>query len=449
MQKDFHIEFKFYLLIVLTGIVAGFGAVVFRDLIALFHNLLFYGQLSTTYNVLLHSLPSPFGLGIIFAPMLGAVCVVYLVKNFAPEAKGHGVPEVMDAIHYKQGKVRPVVALIKAIASSLSIGSGGSVGREGPIIQIGAAFGSTIGQWVSVANWQRITLIACGAGGGIAATFNTPFGGILFAIELMLPELSPRTLIPVIIATTIATYTSYIFLGDATFIPFNTSLVMNGAQIGILIGLSFIFGLLSTFFIHTIYYFEDVFALCKNYYVRHVFGMFLVGVSVYFMLKVFGHYYIQGVGYATVLDVLTTTLTNPIFLLFLAFLKLVETSITLGSGGSGGVFSPLLFIGATFGAGCMGLVQYFYPEQHFSLALAALAGMASMVGASTGAPLTAIIMTAELTADYTIILPLMIIVAIACLIRRSIMRDTVYTLKLTRRGEMIPEALSAETDVMR
>ena len=138
--------------------------------------------------------------------MLGAVGVAWLVQNFAPEAKGHGVPEVMDAINYEGGKIRPVVAAVKSIASALSIGSGGSVGREGPIIQIGAAFGSTLGQILPMPAAQRITLIAAGAGAGIAATFNTPIGGVLFAVELMLPTISAATLLPVALATVVATY---------------------------------------------------------------------------------------------------------------------------------------------------------------------------------------------------------------------------------------------------
>src|ERR1700722_8917603 len=125
----------------------------------------------------------------------------------------HGVPEVMDAIYYQDGMIRPVVAVIKSIASALSIGTGAAVGREGPIIQIGSAIGSTLGQIVRMAPWQRITLVAAGAGAGIAATFNTPIGGVMFAIELMMPELSARTFLPVALATGTATFIGRIFFG--------------------------------------------------------------------------------------------------------------------------------------------------------------------------------------------------------------------------------------------
>lgn len=444
MLPPIFVTLRFCILIVLVGVVAGLGAIVFRELIGLFHNFFFYGQFSITYDVLQHAAPSRFGIGIILVPVIGALCVAYLVKNFAPEAKGHGVPEVMDAIYYERGIVRPIVAVVKAVASSISIGSGGSIGREGPIIQIGAAFGSALGQWIKIVDWQRIVLIACGAGGGIAATFNTPLGGILFALEIMLPELSARTIIPVSIATAIATYTSYFYFGNVPFIPFATTaaLELHAFDMISLILLSVILGFFSALFIRAIYFTEDAFdRLPGNYYIRHMLGMFFIGVNMYLMMVFFNHYYIQGVGYATVMDVLSGTLLHPGFLLFLALLKIIDTSVTLGSGGSGGIFSPLLFIGATLGAGFASL-------SGINMQLGALAGMAGMVGASTAAPMTAIIMTAELTNDFTIILPLMLIVAIAYAVRRLCIKDSVYTLKLTRRGHVIPDALQSKIHVM-
>ncbi len=217
--------FTLLMISVLMGIVSGIGAVVFRGLIALFHNLFFLGRLSIAYNANAHTPASPWGPFVVFIPVAGAVGVAFLVKNFAPEAKGHGVPEVMDAIYYRKGIIRPVVAVVKSLASALSIGSGGSIGREGPIIQIGSSFGSTLGQILRVPIWQRITLIAAGAGGGIAATFNTPIGGVLFAAELMMHEVSARTLVPVAIATATATYIAGSSLGRILLWRFRTSRV--------------------------------------------------------------------------------------------------------------------------------------------------------------------------------------------------------------------------------
>jgi len=198
-----------------VGIIAGLGAIAFRLLIGLFHNLLFFGRWDADYNTLLHTAESSWGIAVIAAPIVGAIVVAFLVKTFAPEAKGHGVPEVIDAINFNRGFIRPKVAIIKTLASSLSIGSGGSVGREGPIIQIGATFGSVIAQWMHLPLWQRNTLIAAGAGSGIAATFNTPIGGVLFAVEIMMVEISSRTLVPVMIATATASYIGFLYFGDA------------------------------------------------------------------------------------------------------------------------------------------------------------------------------------------------------------------------------------------
>ena len=176
------------ILAVIVGIMTGFGAIVFRDLIGLIHNVAFLGGFSFVYNA--NRLHPAEPLGPVHHPGAGRrrPVVTFLVRNFAPEARGHGVPEVMDAIYYRDGKIRPVVAAVKSLASALAIGTGSSVGREGPIIQIGASLGSTLGQIMRMAAWQRITLVAAGAGAGIAATFNTPIGGVMFAIELMMPE---------------------------------------------------------------------------------------------------------------------------------------------------------------------------------------------------------------------------------------------------------------------
>ncbi len=188
------------LLALAVGIVTGVGAVALRLLIALFHNASYHGVLSFRYDANILEGPSRFGDWVFFSPILGGVIVVWLVPTFAPEAKGHGVPEVMDSVFYKDGNIRWQVAVVKSLASALSIGTGAAVGREGPIIQIGAALGSAFSQAIRLARWQKVTLLSAGAGAGIAATFNTPLGGVLFALEILLPEVSNRTFLPVVIA---------------------------------------------------------------------------------------------------------------------------------------------------------------------------------------------------------------------------------------------------------
>ena len=437
----------FIVLAVLTGVIAGFGAVGFRLLIGFFHNLFFFGQFSFAYDANVHTAASPWGALIIFAPVVGAVLVVFLVKNFAPEAKGHGVPEVMDAIYYNRGIIRPVVAVVKSLASAIGIGSGGSIGREGPIIQIGSGFGSTLGQLLPVPEWQRMALIGCGAGGGIAATFNTPIGGVLFAIELIVPEISVRTLVPLFLATGSATFISRLFLGDhpAFDIPalaLTSHTLTSAPTLGAYAVFGIFLGLLSVLFIRSIYAFEDFFNRIRvSYYIRHMAGMALVGLTMYFLFRFTGHYYVQGVGYATVQDILSSRLSLPLFLLLLVVLKLVVTSLTLGSGGSGGVFSPSLFMGATFGAAFAWIANHLVHGLNLDPVSTGVIGMAGVVGGATGAVVTAIVMVFEMTRDYAVIIPLLISVSIAYGVRRAIMEGSIYDMKLRRRGHYIPNVL--------
>jgi CIC family chloride channel protein len=441
------------LLSVLIGIIAGLGAVAFRALIAFFHNLLFLGRLSVSYDANVHTPASPWGIAVILVPVLGAVGVAFLVKNFAPEAKGHGVPEVMDAIYYKKGVIRPIVALVKSLASALSIGSGGSIGREGPIIQIGSSFGSTVGQILHLPPWQKITLIAGGAGAGIAATFNTPVGGVLFAVEIMLQEVSVRTLVPVVIATATAAYVGRIFFGPhpSFIIPqFETPYfhLTNPVVLLAYVGLGHITGLMSSLFIKSIYGFEDFFQkhVKGSYYVQHMLGMLLVGIIMYLLLVGSGHYYVEGVGYSTIQDVLSGNQSALFFLVLLFLLKLLVTSLTLGSGASGGIFSPSLFMGATLGGAYGVLLHQIFPQLQVSPPAFAVAGMAGMVGGATGAAVTAIVMIFEMTLNYDVIIPMTITVAISFGLRKVLSRESIYTLKLVRRGHYMPDAL--QTNLM-
>jgi CIC family chloride channel protein len=449
--------FGLWLLAVVVGIVSGLGAAAFRGLIALFHNLFFLGKLSIFYDANAHTAASPWGAWIILAPIVGALGVAFLVKTFAPEAKGHGVPEVMDAIYYNKGIIRPVVAVIKALASGLSIGTGGSVGREGPIIQIASAFGSTIGQWLRIPAWQRVTLIAAGAGGGIAATFNTPIGGILFAAEIMLHEVSVWTLVPVAISTATATYVGRLFFGaNPSFVipAFEESYyhaTTNPIVLLSYVGLAAVVGCAAALFIRSIYAFEDFFEqkIRGGYYVRHVLGMSLVGVMMYLLMQRWGHYYVQGIGYSTVQDILSGVLAASLPLALLFVLKLVATSLTLGSGGSGGIFSPSLYLGATLGATYGTVLGKLFPALPISPPAFAVAGMAGMVGGATGAAITAIVMIFEMTRDYGVIVPMTITVAISYGVRKVLLKESIYTLKLARRGHYMPEALQTNFQHMR
>ncbi len=442
------------LLAIVVGVITGFGAVLFRALIGLIHNIAFLGSLAIDYDASVFTPPSPWGAFIIFVPVIGGQIVTFLITNFAPEARGHGVPEVMDAIYYKAGVIRPVVAVIKSLASALSIGTGAAVGREGPIIQIGAALGSTLGQIVRMAPWQRITLVAAGAGAGIAATFNTPIGGVMFAIELMMPELSARTFLPVALATGAATFIGRIFFGihPAFAIP-NTLLASQApasldalllyAVLGALIGIA------AAAFIRGLSFAEDVFERIKNPYLRNLAGMLIIGVLIYAFLVGAGHYYVEGVGYSTIQAILTGNLAMPALLLLLFAGKLGATSVSLGSGASGGIFSPSLFMGATIGGAFGVLVDAVHPMEAFGATTCAIIGMAAMVGGGTGAAMTAVTMIFEMTRDYDLVMPSIIAVALAIGVRRLLSPENIYTIKLVGRGHFVPKALHANMFLVR
>jgi len=426
------------------GIVAAVGAVFFRYLISIVHNLFYYGTFSTVYDANQFSEASPLGALVILVPVVGGLIVVFLVKTFAPEAKGHGVPEVMFAIYHKKGDVRGVVALVKSFASAISIGSGASVGREGPIIQIGASFGSTIARALNLPRWQKITLLSAGAGAGIAATFNTPLGGVLFAVEMLLPEVSNRTFLPVVVATATATYAGRIAFGlDPAFIvPISAEKAIEAVepvQLGAYAVLGVLAGVASWMFIRTLAWCEDVFPkLPGNDYTQNIIGMLIIGCLSYALLLTTGHYHTAGVGYATIQDILNSTPYTIVLLAVLFFAKIAATSISLGSGASGGVFSPSLFIGATLG-GMVGLIgAYLFPESGFTAVEFALVGMGALVGGATGASMTAIVMIFEMTRDYNVIVPLVLAVAIAVGVRRWLITDNIYTVKLRHRGRPIP-----------
>ncbi len=441
------------LLAIGVGIITGVGAVLFRALIGLIHNVFYYGRLVSAYDANVLEPASRWGAGIVLVPVLGGVAVTFLVSKFAPEARGHGVPEVMDAIFYREGRIRPVVAAVKSLASALSIGAGAAVGREGPIIQIGASLGSTLGQLIRLDTWQRITLVAAGAGAGIAATFNTPLGGVMFAVELMMPEVSVRTFLPVALATGTATFVGWWFLGVYPAFavpaqlfhsdgPTSFSVLLMCALLGGLCGLA------ATAFIRGLHLSERLFDRARNPYLRHALGMLMIGAMMYAFLLSSGHYRIDGVGYSTIQEILAGGLTAAPFLALLFVSKLAATSISLGSGSSGGIFSPSLFMGATLGAAFGATARALLPLP-LTVSAFAMIGMAAMVGGGTGAAMTAIVMIFEMTRDYDIVMPMIIAVALSIGVRRVLSEENIYTIKLAGRRHHIPKAMHANMFLIR
>jgi len=459
MQQDLRPErtmglLALSLLAIGVGVVTGIGAVGFRALIGLIHNIFYFGRLSAVYDANVLEPASPWGPGIVLVPVIGGLAVTFLVLKFAPEARGHGVPEVMDAIFYREGRIRPVVAVVKSLASALSIGTGAAVGREGPIIQIGASLGSTLGQLIRMDTWQRITLVAAGAGAGIAATFNTPLGGVMFAVELMMPEVSVRTFLPVALATGTATFVGWWFLGvypafdvPARLFRSEAPTSLNALLLCALLGA--LCGVAATAFIRGLYVTERLFERARNPYLRHALGMSIIGIMMYAFFLGSRHYRIDGVGYSTIQEILVGGLAAAPFLALLFAGKLIATSFSLGSGSSGGIFSPSLFMGATIGGAFGAAAESLLALPNMTVPAFAMVGMAAMVGGGTGAAMTAIVMIFEMTRNYDIVMPMIVAVAVSIGVRRMLSEENIYTIKLAGRKHFIPKAMHANMFLIR
>ncbi len=431
-------EHTFIIIIaIIIGILAGFAGIGIRALIKEISLISFPGGGTFLDNVL----SAPWYL-VILAPTIGGLIVGPIIYFFAPEAKGHGVPEVMEAILLKGGKIRPIVAVIKALASAISIGSGGSVGREGPIVQIGASLGSTIGQFFNIPTKKLKTLVGCGAGAGIAAAFNAPIAGALFAVEIILMDFAVAQFSPIVISTVMATVISHAFQGDFAAFQIKGYQLVSPYEIVFYFGLGAVTGLGSFLFIKALYFFEDFFdnkvKKIPEYY-KPVIGGFFVGIIALLFPE------IMGVGY----DSINLALHGNViwyFALILVFTKIIATSLTLGSGGSGGIFAPSLFMGAMSGAFFGSFVHNIYPDITASAGAYALVAMGGFVAGTTRAPITAIIIVFELTKDYNIILPLMVTCIISTIVSSKLARESIYTLKLLLRNINIKEG--AETNIM-
>jgi len=436
-------QLPFALTAVLVGAVAGVGAVLLRLLIAFFHNLLFLGTFSLHYDAGLYPPDSPWGPFVVLVPVLGAAGVVLLARHVAPEVKGTGVPEVIEAIYCRACRMRALIAPVKLLASSLSIGSGAPVGREGPMIQIGAVLGSVAGQRISMSIRQHETLMAGGVAGAIAATFNTPFGGILFAIEVLTHEASVRTLIPIALSSVTATYLARLVFGARPFFvlpqtPVSATQATSGWALLLYAGLGLLLGLAARELIHSVYSLGDLLErLSTSYYVQHMGAMLLVGLVAYAARLALGRDYIGGIGQAPLQDLLSGTRVSIMFLLLLAALKWLVTSLALGSGASGGIFSPALYIGGSLGGAYAFLLQGLFPSLAIDPVAFVISGMAGMLGSTTGAALASIVMLFEMTLDFGIVVPLTATVAVSYAVRKALLPESIFTLALKQEGRQV------------
>jgi CIC family chloride channel protein len=411
------------ILAAIVGLAGGFGAVGFRYLIGFFQTLS-YGSAGNLLE-LAWAMPWYFR---VWIPALGGLMVGPVVYFLAREAKGHGVPEVMEAVTLRSGIIRKRVVFIKCIVSAVCIGTGGSVGREGPIVQIGSAIGSSIGQVLRISADRIRTLVGCGAAAGIAATFNAPIAGSMFALEIILGDFGLATFSPIVISSVAATVVSRHFLGDFPAFIVPAYELISAWELPLYVILGLFCALVAVAFTTALYGAEDIFdKLRMPEYLKAVLGGLILGI----MGLLFPH--ILGVGYPAIDLALMQKLSLWVLFLLVVF-KILSTSVTIGSGGSGGIFAPSLFLGAMAGGFFGTAVHHIFPEVTASPGAYSIVGMGAVVSGTTHGPLSAILILFEMTGDYKIILPLMIACIVGCLASSQILKDSIYTLKLARRG---------------
>ncbi len=404
-------------LALVVGVGAGLFAVLFREMIG------------WVQAVLLDGVAARGGLFTVLTPALGGLVVGPLIHFLAREAKGHGVPEVMEAVALKGGRIRPRVVAVKSVASAITIGSGGSVGREGPIVQIGAAIGSTVGQLCRLSDKRVRLLVGCGAAAGIAATFNAPVAGVIFALELILNQFTATAFYYLVIASVAASVIGRAAFGDAPAFVVPPYSMVNPWELFLYALLGVAAALVARLFITVLYTAEDAAARVRRVpeWSKAALGGLLVGSIAVLSPQVLG------VGYGAIEAVLHGAM--PVALAAgLVLAKMAATSVTVASGGSGGVFAPSLFIGAMLGGTFGELVHAFWPLTTAATGAYALVGMGAMFAGVSRAPITAVLIMFELTRDYRIILPLMIACVISTAVSGRVGRDTIYTVKLRRRG---------------
>lgn len=442
------------LLAIVVGASTGFCSVLLAKLIQLIQNFSF-GTLSGPLGFL--------GQGIyLLAPMVGGLLVGPMIL-YAREAKGHGVPEVMQALIQRGGRIRARVAATKIIASSLCIGTGGSAGREGPIIQIGAALGSSVGQGLHLSDERIRNLVACGAAAGIAANFNAPIAGVVFAIEVLMCGMQMRAFSNVVIAAVSASVISRNLVGFSFAFKVPAYTMNSSVEILLYLLLGLAAALVGIFYIKVLYYTEGLFERwsCPEVLKPAVGGLFLGALGLAYMqlpgLTFPAGSIANGGGHATPLPhmygsgfpFIETAIQGhaPFWImLLLVFLKPIATAMTLGSGNSGGIFAPSLFIGAMLGGAMGHFFDGLLPDLHLNTGAFALVGMAALFAAAARSPLTAMLIVFEMSNDYFMILPLMVAGISASYFSYLLHPDSIYTVKLSQRGVRFAEG--RDLDVM-
>ena len=420
------------------GFIAGLIAFILYNLIGLFTNVAFYHDWSFHFRS-----PEANQLGpwVIVIPVIGGLAVGVMAKYGSDKIKGHGIPEAMEAVLKSSSRIEAKVAILKPLSAAIAIGTGGPFGAEGPIIQTGGAFGSLVGQLLSTTAAERKVLLACGAGAGMAATFNTPIAGVILAIELLLFEFRARSFIPLVISTTLATSMHLMLLGRGAMfhmLPTDFS-IPGGLPYYLLLGV--VCGFAAVGFTKLLYLVEDQFErLPVNEFWHPAIGALGLGVIGYFVPRVLG------VGYDTISDILNNNLAWKLLLLIAVF-KSLALVISLGSGTSGGLLAPMFMSSAALGGVFALGIDHLVPSAGLAPGAFALVAMGAVFGAASRATFAFIVFAFELTRDYNSVLPLMLVCVIADAIAIRFLPNSIMTEKLARRG--LETYSEYETNVMK
>jgi CIC family chloride channel protein len=411
------------LLSVVVGILTGLGSVGFIHLLNAIGRFAREGVGSAL---------EVFGpANLVLLPAMGGLLVGPLIERFAREAKGHGVPEVMTALASRGGRIRKRVVMVKVLASSLTIGFGGAAGREGPMVQIGSAIGSTIGQLAQTSTGNLRTLVACGAAGGVAATFNAPIAGAIFAVEVLVGRIHADFLL-VLLTSLSSCIVARSFLGNYPAFVVPAYELASPAELPLYFLMGLLVGIAAIAYVRLLYRSEDLF---RNWrfpeWLKPAVGGLMVGLILRFLPQIYG------AGFPAIESALWVRFPWELLLaLFVA--EMVANCATLGSGGSGGVFAPSLYMGAMLGGAFGVLAHSLFPQSTGGPGAYAMVGMAAFFAAGAKAPMTALLILFEMTNDYRIMLPLMAATVASTYVSHRLLPQSIYTLKLHRRGISFP-----------
>jgi len=420
---------------IVVAVGAGLVAQALTRLIGLITNISFYGRFSAAFSSPAYNLLGPW---VIVVPVVGGIIVGIMARYGSAAIRGHGIPEAMEQVLFGQSRIPPRVTLLKPLSAAIAIGTGGPFGAEGPIIATGGALGSLVGQLLTTTADERKTLLAAGAAAGMAATFGSPVSAVLLAIELLLFEYRPRSIIPVSLACATAQGVRIAFVGTQPIFAMPGVVHPRDYALAVYIALGAIVGVAAVGATRAVYAVEDGFDKLPIHWMWWpAIGAVAVGVIGYFAPHT------MGVGYDNIENIVSGSIVGKT-LVVLFLLKFVSWAISLGSGTSGGTLAPLFTIGGGLGGVLGAAAAHLFPGLGIDPRVAALVGMAAMFAGASRALLASVVFAFETTRQPLSLLPLLGGCTSAYLISALLMRYTIMTEKIARRGAVVPAEYTAD-----